>query len=160
MCRLIIGIQNWLPHMAASRERNIARRRGGRMPPRMGAAQRAPQPGRLRYGAATNLIDRSTVCAGWSPGSKASGIIARGEAAIQKVTPQGYTAWKWCGFGRLVGRPPRVRSRPSGRLIFSENSAVLGALCWCDVLPAAAVEGPSHRAFPTFTAFFFAHPCS
>jgi hypothetical protein len=50
------------------------------MPPRMGAWQ----PGRLRYGAATNLIDRSTVCAGWSPGPKVRGIIARGGAAIQK----------------------------------------------------------------------------
>src|ERR1019366_6251538 len=82
--------------------------------------------------------------------------------AIQKVAPQGCTT----GFGRTGGADHRG---PQPTLVFGENSAVLGALCWCDVLPAAAAEGPSHRAFPTNALgefekiqirFFFAHPCS
>src|SRR5450759_4735290 len=44
---------------------------------------------------------------------------------------------------------PRFRGRPSGRLVFGENSAVLGALCWYDALPVAAAAPPSHQAFPT-----------
>ena len=81
------------------------------MPPRMGAWQ----PGRLRYGAATNLIDRSTVCAGWSPGPKVRGIIARGGAAIQKDAP-GVHDLKVVRIRALGGADPRadprVRSRP------------------------------------------------
>jgi hypothetical protein len=62
---------------------------------------------------------------------------------------QGCTTWKRCGFGRMVGRTTGVRSQPPGRLVFGENSAVLGALCWCDVLSAAAAGRRSPRSFPT-----------
>src|ERR1035437_3773155 len=71
--------------------------------------------------------------------------------------------------GAWWGRHPGPQPTPV-RLVFGENSAVLGALCWCDVIPSAAAERSSHRAFPTNALgemkkirkdlFVFAPPCS